>query len=118
MVKLGMLNSRMKDFFDLWTLSREFSFDGSTLSKAAKTTFETRGTLIPTVVPLALTSEFYDDQQKNDQWKLSSTSRALMVTQRHFQKSPALHEFLMPVSDAVAKGESLNRTWPLGGPRT
>jgi hypothetical protein len=27
LVKLGMLNSRMKDFFDLWHLSKDFSFD-------------------------------------------------------------------------------------------
>ena len=47
MVKLGILNSRMKDFFDIWTLSREFSFDGSTLSKAVKTTFENAGHTCP-----------------------------------------------------------------------
>ena len=28
MVKLGELNSRMKDFFDIWLLSRSFDFDG------------------------------------------------------------------------------------------
>jgi Nucleotidyl transferase AbiEii toxin, Type IV TA system len=42
-VKLGILNSRMKDFFDLWSLSQTFAFDGATLSKAIKATFETRG---------------------------------------------------------------------------
>ncbi len=68
MVKLGMLNTRLKDFFDVWSASQEFSFDGPTLSKAVKTTFETRGTKVPKEPPLALTGEFYDDQQKNAQW--------------------------------------------------
>ena len=69
MVKLGILNSRMKDFYDLWSLSLSFSFDGPTLSKAIKSTFETRGTPVPIEAPLALTSEFYEDEQKNAQWK-------------------------------------------------
>jgi len=47
MVKFGMLNTRMKDFFDVWSASQEFEFDGPTLSKAIKTTFETRGTKVP-----------------------------------------------------------------------
>lgn len=69
MVKLGMLNTRMKDFFDVWTVSREFAFDGATLSRAVKTTFETRGTAVPNKPPLALSPEFRDDREKNAQWK-------------------------------------------------
>ncbi len=34
MVKLGTLNSRMKDFYDIWLLSRQFDFDGPTLAQA------------------------------------------------------------------------------------
>lgn len=47
MVKFGMFNSRMKDFFDIWTLSQKFSFECVVLSRAIKTTFETRGTQVP-----------------------------------------------------------------------
>lgn len=36
---LGIANSRMKDFFDLWVLSEEFAFDGATLSEAIRATF-------------------------------------------------------------------------------
>jgi len=61
LVKLGMLNSRMKDFFDLWCLSQDFSFDGKTLAAAIKVTFETRDTAVQGEIPLALTAEFYDD---------------------------------------------------------
>ena len=42
MVALGMANSRMKDFFDLWVLSRDFAFDGATLVKAITATFRRR----------------------------------------------------------------------------
>ena len=40
MVKLGLLNSRMKDFYDIWFLSRRFDFKGETLIEAIEKTFE------------------------------------------------------------------------------
>jgi hypothetical protein len=36
-----------EDFYDLWSLSLSFSFDGPTLCNAIKATFETRGTAVP-----------------------------------------------------------------------
>jgi predicted nucleotidyltransferase component of viral defense system len=46
MVKLGILNSRMKDFFDLWLMLHQFDFDGVTLAEAILKTFSTRGTIV------------------------------------------------------------------------
>lgn len=117
MVKLGILNSRMKDFYDLWSLSLSFSFDGPTLCNAIKATFETRGTAVPIEAPLALTSEFYEDEQKNAQWKAFHNKSRLDADATSLSEiAAALRKFLMPVSVAVAKGESLEGTWPLGGP--
>ena len=47
MVKLGMLNSRMKDFYDIWLLSRQFDFEGPKLVQAIRRTFERRSTVLP-----------------------------------------------------------------------
>lgn len=58
MVMLGIANSRMKDFYDLWFLSQKFEFEGEALSLAIKATFERRQTSVPHVPPLALTPEF------------------------------------------------------------
>ncbi len=44
MVKLGSLNSRMKDFFDIWLLSRQFNFEAVTLRESLHLTFEKRST--------------------------------------------------------------------------
>jgi predicted nucleotidyltransferase component of viral defense system len=44
MVHLGSLNSRMKDFYDIWWLSRQFEFDDAVLSEAIRETFKNRGT--------------------------------------------------------------------------
>ena len=46
-VSLGMQNSRMKDFYDLWTMAREFEFEGAVLSHAIRNTFDRRKTAIP-----------------------------------------------------------------------
>jgi len=117
MVKLGMLNSRMKDFFDLWTLSQRFSFEGAILSKAVKTTFETRGTPVPTDVPLALTPEFHDDRQKNAQWTAFLSKSRLNADAKSLSEiAAALSTFLIPISIAVAKNEKNKQTWSPGGP--
>jgi hypothetical protein len=67
MVLLGEANSRMKDFYDVWFLSRRFEFDGETLVQAIRATFDRRKTKLPTSVPLALTQEFA--ALKIGQWK-------------------------------------------------
>ncbi|MBI4777155.1 MAG: nucleotidyl transferase AbiEii/AbiGii toxin family protein [Deltaproteobacteria bacterium] len=69
MVFLGMVNSRMKDFYDLWVMSRKFSFAGETLTKAIKATFERRKTAIPEEIPPALSQEFTRDRNKAAQWQ-------------------------------------------------
>lgn len=51
MTVLGIANSRMKDFYDLWTLARQFSFEGATLSAAIEATFDRRKTPLPTDAP-------------------------------------------------------------------
>lgn len=118
MVKLGMLNTRMKDFFDIWSASHEFSFDGPALCNAVKTTFETRGTKVPKEPPLALTSEFYDDQQKGAQWKAFLNKAKLNAEGKSLPEiAAALSSFLMPVSAAVANGEIHEGKWHRGGPR-
>jgi Nucleotidyl transferase AbiEii toxin, Type IV TA system len=62
MVKLGIANSRMKDFYDLHSLSKVFEFDGKALVDAVRATFERRRTALPDGgIPLAFTPEFYED---------------------------------------------------------
>jgi len=68
-VTLGMLNTRMKDYFDLWVLARHADIDGEILSKAIHATFERRKTPIPAELPLGLTDEFTQDARKVQQWE-------------------------------------------------
>ena len=68
MVMLGLANTRMKDFYDIWMLSRNYDFDGERLSRAIAATFERRATAIPGDLPDALTSAFSTDLTKERQW--------------------------------------------------
>lgn len=68
MVALGRANSRMKDFYDMWALSKTFTFDPERLSRAIRATFARRNTVIPTEKPDALTEAFAADLSKQRQW--------------------------------------------------
>jgi predicted nucleotidyltransferase component of viral defense system len=68
MVALGRVNSRMKDFYDIWLLSRAYEFKGDALARAIAATFARRNTPIPADPPFALTHAFADDRAKQQQW--------------------------------------------------
>lgn len=65
MVKLGIINSRMKDFYDIWLLSRQYDFDKITLAEAIRLTFENRETALPDEI-VAFSDNFI--QEKQIQW--------------------------------------------------
>lgn len=65
MVALGELNSRMKDFYDIWLLARQFDFSLPSLAGAITATFEQRDTALPR--PPIFSEEFATDKQP--QWR-------------------------------------------------
>jgi predicted nucleotidyltransferase component of viral defense system len=68
-VKLGMINSRMKDFYDLLVIFRRFPCDEGTLARAIAETFARRGTPLPRTVPPGLSDEFGSDSAANRRWR-------------------------------------------------
>ncbi|MFT3892395.1 MAG: nucleotidyl transferase AbiEii/AbiGii toxin family protein [Anaerolineales bacterium] len=58
MVRHANVNSRMKDYYDVWLISETFEFECSTLQKAIETTFKNRDTELPVERPISLTIEF------------------------------------------------------------
>ncbi len=112
MVSLGIANSRMKDFYDLWVLANEFNFDGTILAHSIRATLERRGTTLPGDVPLALTSEFYDDVGKQAQWKAFVRKGRLLRQPQSFRVViDQLCRFLLPVVESIKAGQPLDRTW-------
>ena len=68
MVALGRANSRMKDFYDIWILTKTFDFAQDRLARAIAATFARRQTAIPTDWPDALAPAFAEDPLKQRQW--------------------------------------------------
>jgi len=68
LVELGLANSRMKDYFDIYYLSEHFTFDGRLLGEAITATFKRRGTAIPTGEPAGLSLGFAREPTKATQW--------------------------------------------------
>ena len=57
-VSLGIANSRMKDFYDLWMIAQTFAFEGDDLAAATQQTFERRRTPLPERLPVGLNDRF------------------------------------------------------------
>jgi hypothetical protein len=117
LVAFGMVISRMKDFYDIWTLSKQFPFGGASLSAAIAATFERRGTAIPEGVPTALTNEFAADRTKQSQW--AGFLRRIALSEASPSLSRVvndLREFLLEPLHAAAQQETLSKSWKPGGP--
>jgi len=106
MVALGMANSRMKDFYDVWMMSRELQFDGRTLARAIQATFQRRRSEIPNTAPTALTEEFATDHGKGTQWHAFLSRNRLDAGRMALaQIIQQLRLFLMPPVIAAANGQ-------------
>jgi predicted nucleotidyltransferase component of viral defense system len=116
MVTLGMVNSRMKDFYDLWVMARQFPFDGELLVKAVTATFARRGTSLPADEPIGLTDGFALDSVKQMQWRaFLNRSRLDADAPQLVEVVGELHAFLLPVIAATHRTD-FDQRWLPGGP--
>lgn len=111
MVKLGMINTRMKDFYDLWMSIEKFEIDGELLAQAISATFNRRQTALPDGIPLAFTEEFFDDSLKNTQWDAFLRKNSIDKRNDLNHVVHCLKEFLMPVIISINSGRKMRETW-------
>ncbi len=115
MVKLGTLNSRMKDFFDIWLMARQFDFDGPLLARAVTSTFKNRKTAIDPA-PVALTTTFTESLTTEAQWRaFVRRGKFTNVPTRLGDVAAELAAFLQPVAAGCIAG-SFEQTWKAPGP--
>jgi len=116
-VVLGMTNSRMKDYYDLWVLASSFEFDGETLCKAFSATFKRRQTPMPEAIPVGLSDEFGHDSLKQSQWQAFIRKGKLTMGDRAFPEIvSAIRDFLMPPTLSAVERLPLHKTWHPQGP--
>lgn len=117
MVKLGIANTRMKDFHDLYTLSRLFSFEGQILSEAIVRTFARRKAPLPSAAPTAFTAEFFEDESKQRQWTAFNKKNSRYIDAIPLKTAvTAIEQFVMPVVLGVLETGHWSRSWEAGGP--
>ncbi len=116
MVRLGSLNSRMKDFFDIWFLSRHFDFDGPRLSTAISKTFERRKTEVPSNLN-DLFEPLMRDPVKVTQWRtFAQRNRLQAAPEKLGDVLSLIGEFLDPVVQSFKEGIQFEATWQAPGP--
>ena len=115
MVRLGIANTRMKDFHDLWVMAATFAFNGEPLAAALSATFRGRGTPLPIDAPVALSSEFATDATKQAQWSAFLGRVGLSPGRGLESVIELLRRFLLLPASAAARGDEFGRDWPAGG---
>lgn len=117
LASLGIANSRMKDYFDLWILSQYADFDGDTLRQAIRATFDRRKTELSADTPFGLTDGFAQDTQKLAQWHAFLGKNKLVALGLE-DVVASLRDFLLPAITAANLDTHHPQHWPAGGPRT
>ena len=112
---LGIANSRMKDYFDLWILAQHTDFDGDTLRQAIRATFDRRKTALVGEVPFGLTEAFAHDAQKQAQWRAFLRKNRLEALALN-DVIAALVVFMLPVIKVANANAVFSARWQAGGP--
>ena len=116
-VYLDMQNSRMKDFCDIYWLSRFFDFDGGVLVRAIRATFKRRNTVIPGTVPVFMTQEFTGDRLKQGQWQGFIRKASISDLPDNLEMVAAkLRQFLLLPLKAAGTDDLFRYHWPADGP--
>jgi predicted nucleotidyltransferase component of viral defense system len=113
MIRRGLVNSRMKDFYDLARFAHTVLFDGALLSLAVQRTFERRGTAF-TAQPAVFDAGFAGDAGKATQWRAfrRSLGMASREAPEQFDEVVAVvRVFIEPVYDACRMNQPFTGSW-------
>jgi predicted nucleotidyltransferase component of viral defense system len=113
---LGLLNSRLKDYYDLALLSRIFSFEGQLLVDAIRATFRHRGTTVE-AEPVGLTDAFYSEPNRAIQWRAFLRRSRLAAARTELNViGEEIRRFALPALSAAASNAPFSAVWSPGGP--
>lgn len=113
-VDRGRINSRMKDFYDIWYIIMQVSIEGEILQNAIKNTFTNRETVIPIDLPVGLSENFA--QEKHVDWGafLNTFDPDLPEVNDFNYIIQTLRDFFVPVLKAISDGKTFELKWSAG----
>ncbi len=109
MTVLGMANSRMKDFYDVWTLITNFQFAGEIVQRALERTFQNRETELPAETHIIFSKEFA--KSKTKQWRAFAKKIREEDEIEMEQVVGVIREFFIPIVHASQQGNSFKKKW-------
>ena len=116
MAQLGIANSRMKDFYDIAVLARDYDFESNLLARAIRATFERRKTPLSGTLPVALTPVFAADSAKRSQWSGFVRKAGVRDASDLGSTIAKLASFLEFPLTLATTGASSSLHWHAGGP--
>jgi predicted nucleotidyltransferase component of viral defense system len=110
MIALSEANSRMKDFYDVYTLSRMFAFEGLILYEAISQTLQRRGTPL-TAVPAVFSDKFMQLKDKQVQWKAFQRRINVAESVEFPEVIESIKKFIQPVYGAILEENEWMKSW-------
>jgi len=111
MVDLGIRNTRMKDFYDIYLIGQTLEIDGRKLAKAIKATFDRRDTPFTTKPLFVFSAELMNDASKELQWSAFINKNNLQFEESFIQVNEKLKIFLMPAYTSIVKKSNTPKQW-------
>ena len=116
MIKLGLLNSRMKDFYDIWLMIHQFDFNGSKLTEALRRTFAYRKTKVPDGKKLFAKEIYNEKSDRQTLWKAFLNKGDIKHTPEKLSSvAKEIEEFLLKPLNAISKAEKFDARWKASG---
>ena len=104
MIKLGSLNSRMKDFYDVWLMTRQFDFKAADLAEALKRTFHHRKTELPQNKPVFVDDIYDPKSDRQTLWKAFLTKGGIKHAPESLKETAEqIEKFLIAPLKAISK---------------
>lgn len=101
-IHLGYLNSRYKDFYDIYVLSMKYEFSYEKLRKAVTETFENRGTQM-TMDAAAFGDEFLNDPLHQTRWKAFLKKKKALVQVSLDETMGRIKDFVRPLLEGTER---------------
>ena len=114
MIEIGLANSRMKDYHDIWMLSRTLEFDGQDLADAMHATFQRRDTELPAETPAELNREYTEQPETSRMWdtyRKGFSASASELPEDLQDVAEAIAVFVMPAAIAAASTAAFGKMW-------
>jgi len=110
MIYLAEANSRMKDFYDIYSLSQLYNFEGTILKEAIESTFIHRETHMPEA-PTIFSKGFKESVEKKQQWNVFKKRIAINNDLDYEETISSIRKFLEPIYFAIMYKEDFVKSW-------